>query len=66
MPPQKEFRFLGGHERPNPARRQSHSHAEVEKTLNNMSGEKSVGAEIEIAEIKISLGEIPYYPFLPN
>ena len=23
-------------------------------------------AEIKIAEIKISLGEIPYYPFLPN
>ena len=28
--------------------------------------EKSAGAEIKIAEIKISLGEIPYYPFLPN
>ena len=28
--------------------------------------EKSAGAEIQIAEIKISLGEIPYYPFLPN
>mgnify|MGYP006228614191 CR=1 FL=1 len=28
--------------------------------------ENSDGAEIKIAEIKISLGEIPYYPFLPN
>ena len=27
---------------------------------------KNVGAEIQIAEIKTSLGEIPYYPFLPN
>ena len=28
--------------------------------------EKSAGAEIQIAEIKISLREIPYCPFLPN
>ena len=28
--------------------------------------EKSARAEIKIAEIRISLGEIPYYPFLPN
>ena len=27
---------------------------------------KSAGAELKIAEIKTSLGEIPYYPFLPN
>ena len=28
--------------------------------------EKSAGAEIQIAKIKISLGEIPYYLLLPN
>ena len=27
---------------------------------------KSAGAEIKIAEIKISLGEIPYWPFFTN
>ena len=28
--------------------------------------EQSAGAEIKIAKIKMSLGGIPYYPFLPN
>ena len=28
--------------------------------------ENNAGAEIKIAEIKISLGEIPYYQFLSN
>ncbi len=28
--------------------------------------EKNAGAKIKIAKNKISLGEIPYYPVLPN